>query len=216
MGNQNGRSRKNQDDSYDRLRKYNQQGPPLQKRGDEYRFLTSGEAPTTVEAPYEDITIGVSNAIREIEEITGLTLLGQEGVLTPFQKDKGVDLYLTTSSAGGGLQMMVAGVIKTMTAESAERASLGAGAIVMDVMSTDDGRALHEKIRQIRQLRPDMVLIAGGTDGGAITQVVELGEVLRAAAPKARLGGEFQLPVVYAGNKDARTEMERMLGGNLP
>jgi uncharacterized protein (TIGR01319 family) len=82
----------------------------------------------------------------------------------------------------------------------------------MDVMSTDDGRALHEKIKQIRQLRPDMVLIAGGTDGGAITQVVELGEVLRAAAPKARLGGEFQLPVVYAGNKDARTEMERMLG----
>lgn len=184
----------------------------FKKCGEEYRFVTSGEAPTTVEAPYEDITVGVRNAVREIEEITGLTLLRREGILIRSGEEKGVDVYLTTSSAGGGLQMMVAGVIKTMTAESAERASLGAGAIVMDVMSTDDDRPLHEKIKQIRQLRPDMVLIAGGTDGGAITQVVELGEVLRAAAPKARLGGEFKLPVVYAGNRNARTEIERMLG----
>jgi uncharacterized protein (TIGR01319 family) len=183
----------------------------FKKLGKEYRFIASGETPTTVEAPYEDITIGVRNAIREVEELTGLTLLTEDGIVMPSENEKGVDLYLTTSSAGGGLQMMVAGVIRNMTAESAERASLGAGSIVMNIMSTDDGRPLHDKIREIRQLRPDMVLIAGGTDGGAITQVVELAEVLLAAGPKARLGSEFHLPVVFAGNKDARDAVGKIL-----
>ncbi len=72
--------------------------------------------------------------------------------------------------------MMVAGVVKTMTAESAARAALGAGAIVMDVISVDDGRKPHEKIQRIRNLRPDMILLSGGIDGGTITHVVEIGE----------------------------------------
>jgi len=39
----------------------------FKKLGDEFRYVTSGEAPTTVEAPYEDVTLGVRNAIREID-----------------------------------------------------------------------------------------------------------------------------------------------------
>ena len=35
----------------------------------------------------------------------------------------GVDIYISTSSAGGGLQMMVVGVVKNMTGESAQRAA---------------------------------------------------------------------------------------------
>ena len=61
--------------------------------------------------------------------------------------------------------MMVAGVVKSMSAESAERAALGAGSIVMDVLASNDGRKPHEKITRIRQLRPDMILLSGGTDG---------------------------------------------------
>jgi ABC-type Fe3+-hydroxamate transport system substrate-binding protein len=52
-----------------------------------------------------------------------------------------------------------------MTGESAERAALGAGAIVMDLISSNDKRMNHEKIERIRQLRPDMILMAGGEDG---------------------------------------------------
>lgn len=100
--------------------------------------------------------------------------------------------------------MMVAGVVKSMTAESAQRAALGAGAIVMDVMAVDDGRKLHEKIERIRYLRPDMILVAGGTDGGTISHVVEISELIDAADPKPRLGAAFQLPIVYAGNKYAQ------------
>ena len=179
----------------------------------EYRFVASGEAPTTVEAPFEDVTLGVRNAVREVEELTGHKLLGPHGIISPSKGPKeGVDLYVTTSSAGGGLQMMVAGVVKTMTAESAERAALGAGAIVMDVISVDDGRRPYEKIQRIRYLRPDMILLAGGTDGGTITHVVETAELVEAARPKPRLGAGFELPIVYAGNKEARGAITQLLG----
>ncbi len=179
----------------------------------EYRFVASGEAPTTVEAPFEDVTLGVRNAVREVEELTGHKMLGLQGILTPSRDDKeGVDLYVTTSSAGGGLQMMVTGVVKTMTAESAERTALGAGAIVMDVIAVDDGRRPYEKIQKIRYLRPDMILLAGGTDGGTITHVVETAELIDAAKPKPRLGVDFELPVVFAGNKEARQCIEETLG----
>lgn len=185
----------------------------FKKLGNEYRFVASGEAPTTVEAPFEDVTMGIRNAIREVEELTGHTLLTEEGIIASTQGEKtGVDLYVTTSSAGGGLQMMVAGVVRTMTAESAERAALGAGAIVMDVMAIDDGRRPHQKIQRIRYLRPDMILVAGGTDGGTISHVVEISELIKAAEPKPRLGVSFQLPIVYAGNKDARRYIKDTLG----
>jgi len=90
---------------------------------------------------------------QRIEELTGHKILSPDGIITPNRGNEGVDLYVTTSSAGGGLQMMVSGVIKIMTAESAERAALGGGAIVMDVIAIDDGRSVHEKIIRIRNLR---------------------------------------------------------------
>jgi uncharacterized protein (TIGR01319 family) len=127
----------------------------------------------------------------------------------------GVDLYCTTSSAGGGLQMMVAGLIKTMTAESANRAALGAGAIVMDVMARDDGRQPYQKIQRIRSLRPDMILLAGGTDGGASSHVMEIAELIKAAEPKPRLGVAYSLPIVYAGNKSLRPRIEELMGGSF-
>ncbi len=192
----------------------------LIERTDEgYRLIARGEAPTTVEAPFDDVTIGVLNAMRELEEVTGRTLLTDNKVFLrssfvprPLSRDDaGADLYVSTSSAGGGLQMMVMGVVKTMTAESAQRAALGAGAIVMDVIAVDDGRKDYERIQRIRTLRPDMVLLAGGTDGGTVTHVVELAELLVAADPKPRLGIGFRLPVIYAGNKDARSEIQKLL-----
>jgi len=179
----------------------------------EYRLIVRGEAPTTVEAPFEDVTRGVLNAIREVEELSDHTVLDGEVIIHPNEGDRGVDLYLSTSSAGGGLQMMVAGVVKSMTAESAERAALGAGSIVMDVLASNDGRLPHEQIERIRHLRPDMILLSGGIDGGTITHVVELAQIIAAADPRPRLGIGYALPVIYAGNKDAREEVSKLLEG---
>ena len=184
----------------------------IEKTNGEYRLRFRGEAPTTVEAPFEDVTKGVLNAVMEVEELSGRQLLEGDNIITPQQGETGVDVYVSTSSAGGGLQMMVAGVVKSMTGESAERAALGAGAIVMDVMASNDGRLPHEKISRIRQLRPDMILLSGGIDGGTISHVVELSEILAAANPKPRLGLGYSLPVIYAGNKDARDKIQQTLG----
>ena len=181
-----------------------------------YRLACRGEAPTTVEAPFEDVTMGARNSIREIEELLGRTFQDESGIITPQRDAKvGVDIYLSTSSAGGGLQMMVAGVVKQMSAESAERAALGAGAIVMDVIAINDGRLPYQKIQRIRQLRPDMILVSGGIDGGTVTHVVELAELISAAEPRPRLGIGFKLPVIYAGNKDARKHIDSTLGDKV-
>lgn len=184
----------------------------IEKKGDTYRQTYRGEAPTTVEAPYEDVTRGVLNAIQEVEELSGRKILDGENIITPAQDNTGVDIYISTSSAGGGLQMMVGGVIQSMTGESAQRCALGAGAIVMDVLAANDGRQPHEKIERIRQLRPDMVLLSGGTDGGTISHVVELAEFIAAADPRPRFGSGYKLPVIYAGNKDAAEDIQRTLG----
>jgi uncharacterized protein (TIGR01319 family) len=176
----------------------------IEKQGNEFRLVVRGEAPTTVEAPFEDVTRGVLNAVAEVEDLTGNQYIENDQIVHPRRDKKGVDLYLSTSSAGGGLQMMVAGVVKEMTAESAQRAALGAGAIVMDVIASNDQRQPHERIQRIRSLRPDMILLSGGIDGGTTTHVAELAELIGAADTKPRLGIAYSLPVIYAGNVDAR------------
>lgn len=184
----------------------------IEKRNGEYRLIARGEAPTTVEAPFEDVTKGVLNAFRELEELTSRKILDGEMIIKPKKNEKeGVDLYVSTSSAGGGLQMLVAGVVKTMTAESAARAALGAGAIVMEVIASNDGRMPHQRVELIRRLRPDMILLAGGVDGGTTKHVVELAELIKAADPKPRFGTGYKLPVIYAGNKDARNQIKIIL-----
>ena len=188
----------------------------IEKTPDGYRQTYRGEAPTTVEAPFEDVTRGVLNAIAEVEELSGRKILDGETIITPSgvggDPKAGVDIYISTSSAGGGLQMMVAGAVQSMTGESAQRCALGAGAIVMDVLASNDGRLPHEKIERIRSLRPDMILLSGGTDGGTVTHVVEMAEYIAAADPRPRLGMSYNLPLIYAGNKDVRPRIQEILG----
>lgn len=186
-----------------------------------WRQTARGEAPTTVEEPVADVTVGALNAFTEVQELSGKQLLKDEvsGDDAPFVyradvaggEVAGIDLYLSTSSAGGGLQMVVAGVVKDITAQSAERAALGAGAIVLDCLSADDGREDSQRVKQVRHLRPDIVLITGGIDGGAKSHVIEVAEVLLAAAPRPRFGDTIRLPIIYAGNKDAASEVAELL-----
>ncbi|NLK49329.1 MAG: methylaspartate mutase [Candidatus Cloacimonetes bacterium] len=184
----------------------------------EYRQTIRGEAPTTVEAPLNDVTKGVINATQELEELARLKynnpnikFMENGEFVIPRQGDVGVDAYVSTSSAGGGLQMMVTGVVASMTGESAERAALGAGAIVMDLIASNDKRMNHEKIERIRQLRPDMILMAGGEDGGTVKHVVEMAELVSGADPRPRLGAGYKLPVIYAGNKEAQENIKETL-----
>ena len=204
----------------------------IEKVGDEYRQLVRGEAPTTVEAPFEDVTMGVLNAVMELEELATKYYKKMDMKDSKYFNKKrkfvengevlrkgtgsdgneiGCDIYISTSSAGGGLQMMVFGVVKAMTAESAERAALGAGAIVMETLAVNDGRLPHEKIERIRSLRPDMILIAGETDAAKPKHVLTMSELVKSSKPTARLGAGYALPVIYAGNKRAQADINEIL-----
>ena len=188
----------------------------IEKRDGVFRQTHRGEAPTTVEEPLADVTLGVTNSVTELQELSGRKLVNPDGTIirrTSPDDPNGCDAYVSTSSAGGGLQMMVAGVVREMTAESAKRAALGAGAIVMDTIAGNDRRKPHEQIQRIRELRPDMVLVSGGTDGGDQRKVVEIAELIAPAKPRPRFGGEYQLPVIYAGNKEAADAVRRVFGG---
>jgi uncharacterized protein (TIGR01319 family) len=186
----------------------------FERREDRWHQTFRGEAPTTVEEPTADVTIGAVNAFTEVQELSGRAIV-TEGespfVVTEGDPSQGIDLYLSTSSAGGGLQMLVAGVVRNITTESAERAALGAGAIVMESVSADDGREDYERIEKIRHIKPDIVLVTGGVDGGATSHVVEMAETLVAASPRPRFGDTLKLPVIYAGNTEAAEEVAQIL-----
>ena len=184
----------------------------IERTAEGWRQTWRGEAPTTVEAPFEDVTRGVLNAAMEVQELSGRQLVRDGNIRIPDEDGQGVDMYISTSSAGGGLQLVVGGVVLSMTAESAMRAALGAGAIVMDAFAANDGRKPHEQIERIRQLRPDMILLAGGIDGGTKKHVVALAEMVAAARPRTRLGGGFNLPIIYAGNQAVIGNIEELLG----
>jgi uncharacterized protein (TIGR01319 family) len=188
----------------------------IEKVGTGYRQTYRGEAPTTVEEPVADVTVGVINAATEVGELAGRRLVNEQGeLIRPARGNEGCDIYISTSSAGGGLQMMVAGIVREMTAASAKRAALGAGAIVMDVIAANDKRLPHEQIQRIRELRPDMILVSGGTDGGNTAKVVEIAERIAPARPQPRFGKNYRMPLIYAGNQDATELVRDALGDSV-
>jgi uncharacterized protein (TIGR01319 family) len=84
----------------------------------------------------------------------------------------------------------------------------------MDTLAVDDGRKEHQKVERLRQLRPDIILMSGGTDGGTKTHLIDMAEVVRRADPKPRFG-DMKLPVIYAGNVDAREDVNKVLGATI-
>ena len=76
----------------------------FQRKGNEWRYIASGESPTTVEAPYEDVTAGVRNAVREVEELTDHRLLSKDGdesgILLPYVEGIG-GVLLQAKRLGG-------------------------------------------------------------------------------------------------------------------
>jgi uncharacterized protein (TIGR01319 family) len=161
------------------------------------------EASTTVEEPHEDVSVGVLEAVRALESESGETLLKDGAPCVP---------YLSTSSAGGGLAMVVTGLVRNLTADTADRVALGAGAIVLDVVCMNDGRSAYRQIEDLKLLRPDMVLLAGGYDGEAISAPAFLAELIVESELHPKLNPDAKLPVVYAGNVNAEPYVREALG----
>lgn len=170
-----------------------------------YRLGGVSETQTTMEAPVLDVTVGVKTALAELEGSTGKKILDGD-------RPSAAHRFMASSSTGGGLHMVVGGVIGIISGESAQRAALGAGALLMDQFSKDDGKPHFKKIARLRSLKPDIMLMAGGTDGGAVAQVLEMAELVNTADVKPRFGREYQLPFIYAGNVEIRDQVKKVLG----
>ncbi|MBN1425982.1 glutamate mutase L [Candidatus Fermentibacteria bacterium] len=179
----------------------------LARRDGGYRIAAGVNVPTTVEKPSEDVCIGVRAAAEAVGRQAGVQILDESGVpMVP---------YLTTSSAGGGLQMLVVGLTSTDTGRIAQMAAQGAGGVILRVFTIDDRTPTIHTMRIIRALHPDLILMAGGIDGGDIANVVRLAEILRLAQPTAKFDPEGRIPLVFCGNVDAREYVAPVLAGSF-
>ena len=138
---------------------------------------------TTIE---DNIMIGFDKAYKEIEQII---------------KDKNVNFInkLACSSAAGGLKMIAVGLVPDLTAEAAKRAALGAGARVLKVYSYE---LTLTEIEEIKNSDLDIILLAGGTDGGNKECIIHNAKMLAK--------NEVKLPIVVAGNKVASDEIREI------
>ena len=164
--------------------------------------------PTTVELPQNDVCIGIREACKALEEKAGIQL---------FENAEGLSFlpevqYLSSSSAGGGLQILVIGLTLFDSASSAQRAAYGAGGVILDTFAINDGRQAAEQMMAMRNLHPDMILLSGGTDGGALSSVLRLAEILRVAKPLPKYETDTPIPTLYAGNSEAADLVKKMIG----
>jgi uncharacterized protein (TIGR01319 family) len=142
------------------------------------RVLGSGQGPSTVAS---DIMVGMKAALADLER--------RLGGLPRFK------YRLASSSAAGGLRMVTVGLVRELTAEAARRAALGAGARLVGTFAY---RLTHADVEKIVELAPDILLLAGGTDGGNSEVLLANADALGRSA----LG----CPIVLAGNRDVADE----------
>ncbi|MGB9640072.1 MAG: glutamate mutase L [Anaerolineales bacterium] len=149
-----------------------------------YRYLGSGIAPTTINAPYNDIREGINQAIEKLQTITGRVLLGDDAqIIIPEQIDgSGVDLVAATVSASAPLQVIVAGLLEDISVESAVRLANSIPSVIQKKFGLNDHLTAEERLNSIVQLRPDLILVAGGTDQGAERSVLKMLETIGLAS----------------------------------
>jgi len=151
-------------------------------------FIGQGQAPTTVIEG--DVNLGLMDAIYSLEENLGISNIEY-------------DEFLATSSAAGGLKMTVHGLVYDMTAKAAKEAALGAGANIHMVTS---GKLRRTDIKKIEEIKPNIILLAGGVDHGERDTALYNAELL----VKLKL----EVPIIYAGNIQNHEEIKLIFEEN--
>ncbi len=149
---------------------------------EEPEFWAQGQAPTSVLEG--DVRVGLQGAIDDLCAKKGIDKLEY-------------DEMLATSSAAGGLKMTVHGLVYDMTARAAKEAALGAGGIIHFITA---GQLRRTDLARIREIQPNLILIAGGVDYGERDTAINNAEKIRSLGLKT--------PVIYAGNIENREEMK--------
>lgn len=109
-------------------------------------------------------------------------------------------LVLASSSAAGGLRIVVIGLVPGLTVEAANHAALGAGAKVVGSLAFKLGESA---INEIEKQRPDIILLTGGADGGDCATVVH--------NARALADSTLSVPIIIAGNSEVAAELGEIL-----
>jgi hypothetical protein len=178
----------------------------------EYRFVASGHAPSTAEAPFKDVSEGVRNAVEGLQKVLGKSLLDvSRNLITPSQPDgSGVDALVVTLSAGPPVKTLVVGLLKEVSLDSARRLAETTYASIVDAIALNDQRRPDQQIDGILRTRPELVVIAGGTNGGASNSIKKLLEPIGLAS--FLLPSEKRPAVLFAGNQKVGREVAGLVG----
>ena len=141
-------------------------------------LVGTARAKTTVES---NIAVGLKKALKQLE-----------GDLRYKNREFHIERMLSCSSAAGGLRMIVIGLTKALTTKAAGEAVLGAGAKLIDTYSY---RLVPDDIKDIEAKEPDLILLAGGTDGGDEKNIIQNAQLLAQCQLKS--------PIIIGGNKSA-------------
>ncbi len=192
----------------------------------EYRLVGSTRTMSTCDAPYDDVMLGVRQGIMQLGALTGRRLLDSKNALIkPTRLDgDGADAFVAVTSAALPLHAVVIGLSRDYSVLSAQRAVNSTFAMVEHTIAVDeesgrwgttasDGRAggPSAAVEKLAELKPDLVVMVGGIDGGALAPLREMANIVAAVGAAM---DETQRPlVIFAGNREARGDVAERIGG---
>ena len=156
------------------------------------RVIGKSQAPSTV---LTDVREGLLQALTGLHE--------RHRIFDRLPKDLSVlagRVVLASSSAAGGLRIAVVGNVPGLTVEAANQAAMGAGA---KIVGSTAFKIVADEIHEIETLRPDMILLTGGVDGGDTATILHNARVLAQSV--------IATPIVVAGNRGAADEICEIL-----
>lgn len=181
-----------------------------------YRFIALAQSPTTSAAPLKNLVVGLQAAIQSLQTLIGKPLMDNDGrLITPSQPDGiGVDHFAATISAGPAIRTVVVGVLPEVSVRSTQALAQTTYSRIVETFTMNETRSPDEQVDAIIRCSPDLVLIAGGTDGGATQTVNKMVELIGLAT---YLMPETKRPaVLYAGNQALAADIQTSLKGIAP
>jgi len=177
-----------------------------------YRLVATGRSASTGGAPLMDVSEGVRTALEQVQVVTGRKLIDDaESLIMPATSSgAGVDIFVATTSAGPSARALLVGLMPGISVESARRLAASCYLEVAGELGLMDRRREDERLDTIVQSRPDLVLLVGGTDGGASQSMLRLVDLVGAGL--GLLPDETPPRVVYAGNQRLAADVTARLG----
>jgi hypothetical protein len=177
----------------------------------QYRFIGMGQSPTSLSAPTHNIAFGMQSAIESLQQVIDKQLIDENGkLILPSQPDGfGVDNLCATISAGDLVKTVLVGLLPDVSLKSVESLALSAGALIVDSISINDTRSLNEQLDAFLKSSPDLVLIAGGTDGGATHSIQKILELVGLAS--YLMPQEKRPALMFSGNQKISQQVRASL-----